>query len=79
MTRTLDLTAIITREGDGFVALCSEIGIASQGDTVAQARSNLIEALEGYFEVASEQQIEQAIGDSSAVESYVSRVRLAVA
>ena len=74
MTRTLDLTAIITREDDGFVALCSEIGIASQGNAVEEARSNLVEALEGFFEVAREQEIAEHFTG----ESYVSRVQVAV-
>ena len=40
------LTAIIQREGDGFVALCPELDVASQGDTIEAARENLREALE---------------------------------
>ena len=32
------LTAIIEREGDGYVALCPELDIASQGNTVEQTR-----------------------------------------
>ena len=35
------LTAIIEREGDGYVPLCPELDIASQGDTIEEARSNL--------------------------------------
>ena len=31
------LTVIVEREGDGYVALCPEVDIASQGDTVAEA------------------------------------------
>jgi predicted RNase H-like HicB family nuclease len=38
--------AIIEREGDGYVALCPELDIASQGATVEEARCNLSEALE---------------------------------
>ena len=34
------LTAIVEREGDGYVALCPEVDVASQGDTVAEARDN---------------------------------------
>jgi len=34
MKETRQLTAIIEREGDGYVALCPEIDIASQGDSV---------------------------------------------
>jgi len=51
------LTAIIEREGDGYVALCPELDIASQGDTVEQARDNLHEALELFFECASSDEI----------------------
>jgi predicted RNase H-like HicB family nuclease len=43
------LTAIIEREGDGYVALCPELDIASQGETIEEARHNLREALELFF------------------------------
>ena len=51
------LTAIIEREGDGYVALCPELDIASQGDSVEKARENLREALELFFECASQEEI----------------------
>ena len=38
------LTAIIEREEDGFIALCPEFDIASEGVSIEEARSNLIEA-----------------------------------
>jgi predicted RNase H-like HicB family nuclease len=41
-TRTF--TAAIHREGDGYVALCPEVDVASQGDTVEQARDTRREA-----------------------------------
>jgi predicted RNase H-like HicB family nuclease len=47
------MTAIIEREDDGFVALCPELDIASQGSTIEEARANLIEALTLFFEAAS--------------------------
>ena len=50
MNRTL--TAIIEREDDLFVALCPEYDIASQGASVSEARKNLREALELFFEEA---------------------------
>jgi len=53
------LTAIIEREGDGYVALCPELDIASQGDTVEEARRNLEEALELFFECASQKELEE--------------------
>ena len=46
------LTAIIEREGDGYVSLCPEVDVASQGDTIEEARENLREALELFFETA---------------------------
>ncbi len=52
MKTTRQLTAIIEREDDAYVAFCPEVDIASQGDTVESARKNLIEALELFFESA---------------------------
>ncbi len=47
------LTAIIEREEGGYVSLCLEFDIASQGDTIEEARLNLQKALELFFETAS--------------------------
>ncbi len=47
------LSAIIAREGNGYIAMCPEVGIASQRDTVARARDDLAEALALFFEAAS--------------------------
>jgi predicted RNase H-like HicB family nuclease len=47
------VTAVIEREGDGYVALCPELDIASQGYTIEEARANLQEALGLFFEAAS--------------------------
>jgi predicted RNase H-like HicB family nuclease len=68
------LTAIIGREGDGFVALCPDLDIASQGDTVATARANLKEALELFFEAAPPEEIERRLGE----EVYVTQVEVTV-
>jgi predicted RNase H-like HicB family nuclease len=57
------LTALIQREGDGFVALCPELDVASQGDTVEVARDNLREAVELFFECASPDEIERRMRD----------------
>ena len=51
------LTAIIERENGGFVSLCPELDIASQGDSIEEARANLIEALTLFFEAASQSEI----------------------
>ena len=53
----LSLTAIVEREGDGYVALCPEVDVASQGGTVAEARDNLAEALALFFETAPAEEV----------------------
>ncbi len=53
------LTAIIEKEGTGYVSFCPELDIASQGETVAEARVNLQEALELFFECVSPAEIER--------------------
>ena len=58
---TRQWTAIIEREGDGYVALCPELDIASQGATVTEARENLKEALELFFETASATEIQHRL------------------
>ena len=56
MTRRL--TAIIERERTGYVALCPEVDVASQGASVAEARANLVEALALFFDHASPEEVE---------------------
>lgn len=73
MTKTL--TAVLTREGDGFVALCPELDIASQGDSVEAAKANLREAVELFYECAAPSEIDQR----TAAESYVSSLEVQVA
>lgn len=68
-------TAIIEREGDGYVALCPELDIASQGDTVTEARSNLAEAIELFMETASDQEKQRRLSG----EVYVTQVEVEVA
>jgi predicted RNase H-like HicB family nuclease len=69
----MKLTAIIEAEGDGYVSLCPELDIASQGDSVKQARDNLREALELFFESASLQEVKQRLRN----EVYVTQVEVA--
>ncbi|MBF2057948.1 MAG: type II toxin-antitoxin system HicB family antitoxin [Cyanobacterium sp. T60_A2020_053] len=68
------LTAIIEKEGDGYVSLCPELDIASQGDTIEEARNNLKEALELFFETASAQEIEKRRHN----EVYITSLEVAV-
>ena len=72
MKRTL--TVIIEREGDGYVALCPEVDVASQGETLDEARDNLKEALELFFETASAEEVRRRLHD----EVYVTRLEVAV-
>ena len=37
-----NFTAIIEREDEGYVALFPELDVASQGDTVEEAKKNLL-------------------------------------
>jgi predicted RNase H-like HicB family nuclease len=69
----MKLTAIIEAEGDGYVSLCPELDIASQGDTVAEARDNLREALELFFETAPPDEVKQRLRS----EVYVTQVEVA--
>jgi predicted RNase H-like HicB family nuclease len=48
----------LVRESGGYVALCPELDIASEGESIEQAMHNLKEAVEGFFEVASPAEIE---------------------
>ncbi|NHZ72637.1 MAG: type II toxin-antitoxin system HicB family antitoxin [Aquificales bacterium] len=61
MKQIQQFTAIIEREGDGFVALCPELDIASQGDTVEEAKSNLAEAIELFLEVSDPSEIQNRL------------------
>jgi predicted RNase H-like HicB family nuclease len=55
--------------------LCPELDIASQGNTVEEARANLREAIELFFESASPQEIVDRLPG----EVYVTQLEVAVA
>jgi predicted RNase H-like HicB family nuclease len=55
-------TAIIQQEGDGYSALCPELDIASQGETVESAQANLLEAVELFFECAPTEEVSRRLG-----------------
>jgi predicted RNase H-like HicB family nuclease len=54
-----ELTALLEREGNGYVALCPEFDVASQGDTVEEAKSNLSEAVSLFLETADPSEIQR--------------------
>ncbi len=68
------LTAIVERVGTGYAALCPEVDVANQGDSVAEACANLEEALILLFEAASPEEVERR----AKREFYVTDVEIAV-
>ena len=68
------LTAITEREGTGYVSLCPQLDIASQGGTIQEARENLKEALELFFEAASPAEIQERLHQ----EVYITQLEIAV-
>jgi predicted RNase H-like HicB family nuclease len=71
MQKYKQFTAIFQSEGDGYVSLCPELDIASQGETVEKARANLAEALELFFEHVSDSEIDERLHN----EVFISRWR----
>lgn len=71
---TRQFTAIIERDGNVYVAHCPELDIASQGQSVAEARSNLTEAIELFLEAATPSEIKQRLRG----EVYVTQIEVAV-
>ncbi|TMI67930.1 MAG: type II toxin-antitoxin system HicB family antitoxin [Bacteroidetes bacterium] len=70
-----NFTAIIEKENDGFVALCPELDVASQGNTVEEAKSNLQEAIELFFEHASKEEITSRLK----TDVFITNMQIAVA
>jgi predicted RNase H-like HicB family nuclease len=69
-----NLTAIIEREEDGYVALCPELDIASQGESIEEAHINLTETLELFLEAADPSEIQSRMLE----EIFVTRLEEAV-
>jgi len=55
------LTCVIERDGSGYVSLCPELDVASQGSTIEQARASLIEAVELFFEAADPAEVKDRL------------------
>ncbi len=70
----MKLTAIIEREGSGYVSLCPNSTSAVRETTVEQARENLREALGLFFECAPPEEIKARLKS----ELYVTQVDIAV-
>ena len=52
------MTVTVESDVDGYVTLYPKVDFASQGDTLGEARDNLIEALTLFFVSASSTEIE---------------------
>ena len=73
-TMTIDgkaLAKACKQEGD---KKAGQLDVASQGETVAEARANLKEALELFLETASKAELSQRLRD----EVYVTQLEIAV-
>ena len=65
-------TAIVEREDNGYVAICPELDVVSQGDTVEEAKANLREAVELFLETADESEIQRRLHP----EVYITRLEV---
>jgi len=74
-----NFTAVTRCEDDMFVADCPALEIASQGDSREQARANLCEAIEGFFEVASPAEIERMLHTSAQTATEIGAVEVELA
>ncbi len=54
-------TAIVSKEGRQFFALCPELDVASQGSTSKRAKANLVEAVELLLECANDSEIRRRL------------------
>ena len=62
--KSFELTAVVWKEEGGYVSKCPELGVASCGDTVQEARSNLKEAVELFLENAKDMGLMDDIKES---------------
>ncbi|MCA6378493.1 MAG: type II toxin-antitoxin system HicB family antitoxin [Cytophagales bacterium] len=74
MNKKFQFTAVIEKEGDGYVSFCPELDIASQGNTIEEASTNLKEAVELFFETASTTEVKQRLHE----EVFVTRMEVAI-
>lgn len=74
MPKIQKFTAIIEREDDGYVSLCPELDIASQGSTKEEAKENLLEAIELFLEVADPTEVAKRLQK----ETFVTQLEVTV-
>ena len=61
MKNKRNFTVIIEKEDNMYVGLCTELDIASQGNSVEEARENLKEAIELFLETASPSEVKERL------------------
>ncbi len=71
-------TAIIWKEDVGYVSKCSELGVASAGDTVEDALENLKEAIDLYLENAEQLGMLEDMEQSITSEKLTSTISVAI-
>ena len=54
-------TAIVEKEAHSYVALCPELDVASQGNSVEEATANLKEAVELFLESADPAEVRRRL------------------
>lgn len=69
-----NFTAIIEKENDGYISLCPELDLASQGNSIEEARNNLQQAIELFFEHASKDEITSRLRN----EFFITNMQIAV-
>lgn len=75
-TKPIQLTAVIERDNDWYVATCPEVDVVSQGKTIEEARANLLEAVELFFEVASSSEIKKRLKKETYIMSLLPSLRI---
>jgi len=58
-------TSVVEKEGDGYVALCPELDVASQGATAEEAARNLQEAVDLFLETADPAEVAATVKAAS--------------
>ena len=63
MDKKRQLTAIIEKKDSAYTALCPELDIASQGESIEKARNNLQQAVELFLETADSAEVKRRLHD----------------
>ena len=61
-------------KSNSYIALCPELDIVSQGDSVEDAKTNLVEALQLFFEFADPSEIQNRLHN----DVFITRLEVAI-